>query len=585
MKKTILFLFTVIAFQPGFAQQTKSNQSIWEEYYDKIMSYFTTSSTPVKNTTQTTVQKSAAQLQAEKQAAQQRAADQQRQAAEQARLKEEANAAQRAEAEKALLSEKVQKVKTLAMTLLNHGLYSSTYITVEGDRELQNLVQQNSKVSVDAKLIQITARIASDLSRGRVLPSRMVGKVWIDDKPFAHQATAEAFVNGTISQVDFVAKVAPKNAVYLNAQTLMQRLADLKLNKEWAEKPQNLTLGTVSRKTTDSTLITFLRKRLDNLGYKNNVNNGVYDSELEYTIKAFQSDNGLTSDGAVGSGTWGLLDKSIDSLLTLASLNLDRTRWLPDSALSEYVYVNLARQQLQYFKDNVEELAFKTINGRLDRQTPMMVDRISYVVINPTWTVPPGIFKKDKLPKLQENPNYVNEHNMEIRDGRGLVVDPFSVDWNDPNISSLRYTIVQKPGPDNALGFIKFPLSNPYSIYMHDTNERYLFRDGNRLKSSGCVRLEKPFELAEKIMSGTKWNADSLRQNSEYSPVVASKPSDLSLTRKIPVFLAYKTMSLESGGQIKISKDHYEIDKIMYNVMMGKPVDASSMMATQGQGI
>jgi murein L,D-transpeptidase YcbB/YkuD len=197
----------------------------------------------------------------------------------------------------------------------------------------------------------------------------------------------------------------------------------------------------------------------------------------------------------------------------------------------------------------------------------MLIDVAREVVLNPTWTVPRTIFVKDKLSKLRETSGgyALDLHARVYSDINGQEVDPYSIDWNqDP--SRLPYTLVQSPGPWNALGRIKFPLTNDYAIYLHDTNERNLFIESDRLRSSGCVRLQKPFDLGAKLLAGTNWTVDSLMAATELAPVQAEKPTSLSLKRNVPVYLAYKTLT-KSGNKLISSNDPYAIDAAMYSVM------------------
>jgi murein L,D-transpeptidase YcbB/YkuD len=361
--------------------------------------------------------------------------------------------------------------------------------------------------------------------------------------------------------------VTPKNRIYVEAHNVLAKILDLKTRNAWTAKPADLILATVSKKTVNAPLISYIRACLENFGYTNNKLSIAYDADLVTAIKAFQADNGLVADGVAGNMTWSYLGKTIDQLMTQAILNLDRTRWLPDKNAAEYIYVNLAKQTFQYFENEVATLSFKTINGRLDRATPLLVDLSREVVLNPTWTVPRSIFVKDKIPLLRQDANYSLNANMTLySDIDGSIVDPQTVNWNLAP-SKLPYTLVQKPGPWNALGFIKFPLTNGFAIYMHDTNDRQLFGETDRLRSSGCMRLEKPFEVAAKLLVNTKWTADSLKAASEFSPVQAEKPTSISLKRHVPVYAAYKTLAFQNGRLIG-SNDPYEVDKAMYSVLL-----------------
>jgi murein L,D-transpeptidase YcbB/YkuD len=462
--------------------------------------------------------------------------------------------------------QKLQRIQALARVINGHGLMYSLYLNPVVEAELQGLASSNNAAALDLRLLTIANRMASDLSRGRVLPTAVADKAPIKAKAFAHQVTAANYLNGSISLEQFMANVTPKNRIYIEALTALKTVADLKAQNKWAPKPTGLTLVTIKKGISNPPVISYARAQLANFGYANNTASTVLDAELDSVIRAFQTDNALVSDGIAGQNTWKILDKSVDQLITQGILNVDRTRWLPDQNAAEYIYVNLALQTFQYFENENETMSFRTINGRLDRQTPMLIDVAREVVLNPTWTVPRTIFVKDKLPKLRESAGYAAElHARVYSDITGKEVDPYSVNWNQ-EASRLPYTLVQSPGPWNALGRIKFPLTNDFAIYLHDTNERGLFAESSRLRSSGCVRLQKPFDLGAKLLAGTKWTSDTLLAATEFAQVQAEKPTNVSLKRSVPVYLAYKTLS-KSSGKLISSNDPYAIDAAMYSIM------------------
>ncbi len=462
---------------------------------------------------------------------------------------------------------KIQRIQELAKSVENHGLLYSLYFTPAVTVQLESYATVNNQADLDSKLSSIVNQIASDLSRGRVLPTQIANKVTIKAKAFAHKATADGYLRSNLSPSEFINTVAPKNSIYRSAQQAVEQLVNRKAEGNWTEKPANLSLDVVSSKTTNRGLIEFLRKKLSDYGYANNTSNLTYDSELNQAIRQFQTDNNLGVDGVVGNQSWKLLGKNLSQIITQAILNLDRTRWLPDQIPAEHIYVNLARQEFKMLRNNEEILSFKTINGRFDRQTPIMVDVAKSVVLNPTWTVPRNIFVKDKLALIKQDPGYVARSNMKLMsDVTGKEVDPYTVDWNqDPK--KLAYTLVQQPGSWNALGFIKFPLTNGYAIYLHDTNERSLFGDANRLRSSGCVRLERPFELAEKLLDNPRYTVDALKGLTELNPVPATKQTFLTPARAVPVYLFYQTLNMKDG-KLLASNDPYEVDLDMYQALI-----------------
>ncbi|MBY0554155.1 L,D-transpeptidase family protein [bacterium] len=419
-----------------------------------------------------------------------------------------------------------------------------------------------------AEIVKIASLIASDLSRGHILPTDISDRVRINPKKFTKQAEVQKYLNETISLNDLFLQIEPKNQLYIQQLRILNHLKAMK-NSGWANAPRG-TLPLLKIGSNAPNSIKYLRARLANLGYTSDITNTVFDIELAALVMDFQNDHKLEADGVVGSKSWTYLNRDINQLITQALINLDRTRWLPDSLESERIFVNLAEQNFKFYQNNQIVMDFNTINGRLDRQTPMMIDMIKNVVLNPTWTVPFSIFVKDKLPLIQQDPGVIARLNMKLIDDlTGQETDPYSVDWSQMDATNLHYTLVQLPGPWNALGFIKFPLQNPYAIYLHDTDSRNLFAKSERLFSSGCVRLQQPFELAEKILENPKWTVDTLKMATEENPMQATEQTWLKTKRNIPVYLFYLTQFLKNDSKIVILNDAYGIDLLMYNKIMG----------------
>lgn len=365
------------------------------------------------------------------------------------------------------------------------------------------------------------------------------------------------FLKGALSSDQLAATLAPKSEVYKNLVGLYRTLLQ---KTESVEKAPDAVLKAGAK---NPAAIKYLKDRLAFFGFSNAGADDVVDPVLVQSIKAFQAAHGLKADAIVGKITWSHLSKSLASLKTQVLLNIDRIRWVPTVLESENVWVNLASQNLIYQVDGKPRMNFRTINGRPDRRTPVIRDSISYAEFNPTWTVPYSILVKDKLPVLRENPMMIYDWKMKVMDDlTGREVDPYSINWNYIDTSNLHYTLVQMPGAHNALGLVKFPMTNPYSIYLHDTNARELFAEDERQLSSGCVRLQMPFEFAEAtIRNPAVWNVASIQS---FTAIDAEKPTTVSFGRKIPVYLMYTTIEEDNSGRIISRPDNYNIDKAHY---------------------
>ncbi|MBL8273711.1 MAG: L,D-transpeptidase family protein, partial [Xanthomonadales bacterium] len=195
-----------------------------------------------------------------------------------------------------------------------------------------------------------------------------------------------------------------------------------------------------------------------------------YGPELEAAVKRFQERHGLAADGAVGPGTRAAMNLPVERRIDQLRINLERARWVLHEIKGEFVLVDIAGFDVSYFRDDQPIWTSKVIVGRPYRETPIFKSLITYVVLNPTWTIPPGILVKDKLPILKRDPGYLERNHIRVIDARGSEVDPRSVDWSQYGAGRLPpYQLRQDPGENNALGLVKIMFPNPYLVYLHDT--------------------------------------------------------------------------------------------------------------------
>lgn len=452
------------------------------------------------------------------------------------------------------------------------GSRQDWYLSSTHQIEIKNLIQSGKNAELDLYINRKILELSMDLNIGRISPDK-VTDAHITPKNFSMTDTVNNYIGGKISSTELVNAISPKNLLYNQALATLKKLRMMKQQGLLTKKPSNLNLTLIKMNAAASDLVLFLRSRLNDLGYSNDTNNAKFDSSLDLLVKTFQQDHNLKQDGIVGKDSWPLLDRSIDELITQATLSLERTRWNPDTNTGEFVYVNFNNQELEYYKNNSVNLTSKVIIGRLKngvkeaRKTPLLVDYVKSMVLNTKWTVPVTIFTNDKLPLLRSQPGYAEINNMYVIDNAtGKMISSTSVDWNlDAKTLLKKYSLVQKPGANNALGRLKFLLNNKISIFLHDTNERSLFSQNLRLISSGCVRVEKPFDLAAKILEGTKWTKDAILNFTEFSTVQASEETWVKPTRNIPVYFMSNTVIQNSLGRIVSFNDHYGVDAEMYS--------------------
>lgn len=487
----------------------------------------------------------------------------------------------------------LNKISELLVLAELEGMHKDWFVNALKAEELNNLAQTQNMNELRTQAGVIARNILTALNRGYIQPEQIGEKTNIKAKRIATSAmNAELtkFSNGTITALDLFNTFRPKNANYTKLLEMLRKFALMKQSGQALVAPAQLSVIRPGTKDVQSVL--FARQRLAMFGYENDVHNPTYTEDLDLAIRDLQENNLLKGDGIIGRNSWGLLNTPIDQILTRLKINLDRSRWLPDDLKPEYVHINLAAQRLFYYKDNVITLSFRTIGGRVERPTPIMIDAINHMRINPTWTVPRTIYFQDKGKVFAYDPQHAIDYRYRFFDLRTMPPTPVQVtdiNWaqetskeRELSNAGMNYRIVQAPGPDNALGWIKFPLiRNNLAIFMHDTNERHRFAQINRLLSSGCIRMEKPFELAEKLLSGQTdpltglpvHTVDSLKAATEGLIPTAEVETALQLGRTVPVYVLYETTQINDRGQMTLVADPYGVDMDMYKLMMGIPLD------------
>jgi murein L,D-transpeptidase YcbB/YkuD len=281
-----------------------------------------------------------------------------------------------------------------------------------------------------------------------------------------------------------------------------------------------------------------------------------YDARLVMAVQNFQQRMGLESDGVLGPGTITELNVPTAARIRQLRVNLDRGRVLLQDLPEAFVVVNIAGFTIYYIRGQDIVWNARVQVGRPYRRTPIFRSDISYLVLNPTWTVPPGIIKKDILPAAQRDPDAITRKGLRVLDANGRELNPHSIDWTRFRSGHIPYTLRQDPGPANALGRVKLMFPNPYLVYLHDTPSTALFDRAERTFSSGCVRVERVLELTELVLGDReRWNQESIARELDNG-----QTRNVTLSRKIPVLLAYWTAWVDPQGRTNFRRDIYGQD-------------------------
>jgi murein L,D-transpeptidase YcbB/YkuD len=280
----------------------------------------------------------------------------------------------------------------------------------------------------------------------------------------------------------------------------------------------------------------------------------LFDAELEAAVRRFQLRHELLVDGLAGKRTLAAMNVPVAARIDQLRVNLERARWVFRDLEPRFLLVNIARFRVLLLEDGEIRWSTRAVVGRPYRQTPVFRATMTHLELNPRWTVPPTIFREDLLPQIRQDPGVLERRNMQVLDWGGQPIDPWSVDWRRVDGNRPPYFIRQAPGPYNPLGRVKFIYPNQHQVYMHDTPERELFSRAERSFSSGCIRLQRPLELAQLLLEGSV--AEQQRMD---AALRSGETVTIALPRPIPVFTLYGT-AVPEDGRIHFASDVYSRD-------------------------
>ena len=357
------------------------------------------------------------------------------------------------------------------------------------------------------------------------------------------------------SLVAYLKEVFPRGWVYTQLREGLARYRQIAANGGWPEIPDGPTLRPGA---ADPRLATLMR-RLAISGDMDNMQTFApvtgYDGPLQDGVRHFQERHGLDADAIIGPATINALNVSAEQRVKQLEINLERARWVLDDISDEFILVNIAGFRAYLMRDREIAWETKVQVGKTYHQSPVFRDEMKYLVFNPTWTVPYSIASKEMLPNIQADPEYFQKRDYDVKDRNGDLIDPTTVDWSSVTRRNFGYTLVQRPGPNNALGRVKFMFPNEHAVYLHDTPSKYLFSQAERAFSHGCIRVENPYEFAE-LLLGPDWNQDKIAATLDSKEI-----KTVSLPKPLPVLLMYWTAIVSKDGEVFFYNDVYQRDQ------------------------
>ena len=294
----------------------------------------------------------------------------------------------------------------------------------------------------------------------------------------------------------------------------------------------------------------------------------LFDEAVEEAVKRFQQRHGLFDDGIVGTRTLRALNVHVEKRIRQIELNLERWRWLPQNLGNPYILVNIAGYGLEVVENETPVLTMKIVVGTAFQKTPVFSGKMTYIEMNPFWNVPHSIATEETIKKIRENPDFFAKENMKVFTAgqNGEEVSPAAIDWSKLSENNFPYRLRQEPGPRNPLGRIKFMFPNKHSVYLHDTSDPQLFRKERRGYSHGCIRIEKPMDMAEFVMRGSKdWSIEKIKA------VLKTKETTMAyLPKPIPVHILYFTAWGNGDGTVHFLEDIYRRDERLEKALQPK---------------
>lgn len=446
-----------------------------------------------------------------------------------------------------------------------HALPAARYGRAGLLAQLASARSELDRAAAELRLSEAYTAFARDISTGVLDPkkaSRGIKRTVIRPLPAAlMQGLADA-----ADTAEHLAALAPQHPEYARLLRARAALAGQVVAGGFgAGVPEGPSL----RPGDTDPRVAAMRTRLARLGYGFATPVGIdparYDTELAEVLRAFQRDHGLADDAVAGPRTRAALNLTATQRLHAIEVALERERWMNIDRGARHVWVNLADFTVQLLDEGQVTYDTRSVVGavRRDKQTPEFSDRMRYLEINPDWTVPEGVVRRDYLPQLQEDPFALGHLQLITQDGAPIARD--MVDFSAFTARTFPFMLRQPPGDTNALGRVKFMFPNHYAIYLHDTPEKQLFARERRTYSSGCVRLAKPFELAHVLLARQDEDPEGTFQRA----LDSGKQMRILLKDPVPVHIEYRTAFFGAQTRLQFRFDVYGRDRAVHAALVG----------------
>ena len=441
--------------------------------------------------------------------------------------------------------------------------------------DVDNCSQLNdSKMAeFDVALTNAFFKYSKNVYSGRLDPTQVDEEWHIKKAEFDPTATLEAALKDNKLQ-ETLENLPPQHMQYKLLREKLAKLREQQRNRPWTFIPPGKTL----KPGITHPHIPLVRRRLaaeiDGGLYPNGSSDHIYDNNLMIAVESFQKRHGLEMDGYIGPGTKQAMNMSAEWRIKQLETSMERWRWMPRTLGEQYILVNVPGFEMNFIRNDRHILSMRTITGSKDNASPSFQSKITQIVFNPTWTVPTSIAINDLLPEQLKDPSFLQKSDIEVfmknkkgnKDASNTKYNPQDIDWSQFDEKHFPYLLVQRPSEHNSLGRIKFQTPNKFGIYLHDTPYRHLFSRDVRALSHGCIRLEKPKQLAAMLL-GENLNPTPESANQVVSLIDAKKTIRHSIIETVPVFIVYMTTWVDKDGITQFRDDIYDRDAKISNTL------------------
>jgi L,D-transpeptidase YcbB len=431
-------------------------------------------------------------------------------------------------------------------------------------REIDDLIDETDPrglAELDMLVTRAFIDYARDLQKGRVSPS----EVDSENATAPLEIGAATLLDGAEqaeSIAQYVQTLQPGSDRYQRMRSKLAELRKIEAKGGWPTIPAGSALKPGGSDGRLPAIRDYLVMTGD-LGAADRGSGDRYDEKTVEAVKRFQERHGLTQDGIIGGTTLSEMQVSVDRRVRQMEVNMERRRWMNRDPGDLHIFVNLADQYLKVVKDEKTIHTALLVVGKPFTRTPIFSEKMTYVVFNPYWSVPPSIANKEYLVKLRQDPGILNRQKIRVLAGSGdkaREIDPYSVNWS--GMSRIPYALRQDPGKGNSLGRLKFMFPNKYNVYIHDTPAKALFSKDLRVYSHGCMRVQHPEALAEVLLKAQGWTKEKID-----AQLATGAQKIVNLKTSIPVHVTYLTAWVNKDGTVNFRRDVYKRDQRLMEAM------------------